>query len=317
MDFKPLKHQIIAQNDCKILNNDTFDILTWNIGYAGLDASMDFFYEGGSQSRQNKEKTCENMQKICNVIKNNDTVDFVLLQEVDIDSKRSYNINEFYEIKAAIPSFDSYFSINYKTFFVPVPIKNPTGKILSSLVFCSKHKVCELEYFAYPNIMKLPSRTFLYDRCFTVARYSLKNGKQLLIVNTHNSAFDSGEQRIEEIRFLKKIITAEYDAGNYIIAGGDWNQIPPSCSKHTNMAEYFNATKIPFDLFSSDWQWFASDMPTNRYLDKPYSAEHSSTTTIDFFLASPNVECLNIKVIDLQFANSDHNPVKAQFRLKL
>ncbi|MDR0755115.1 MAG: hypothetical protein LBF04_06985 [Prevotellaceae bacterium] len=317
MDFKPPKQQIIAQNDCKILTEDTFDILTWNIGYAGLDASMDFFYEGGSQSRQSREKTCENLQKICAVIKDNDTVDFVLLQEVDIDSKRSYNINEFREIKTAVLSFDSYFSINYKTFFVPVPIKNPTGKILSSLVFCTEHKVCKLESFAYPNTMKLPSRTFLYDRCFTVARYNLKNSKQLLIVNTHNSAFDSGEQRSEEIRFLKKIITAEYDMGNYIIVGGDWNQIPPSCIDDAKATQYFVATPIPSDLFSDEWQWFVGDIPTNRYLDKPYTAEHSLTTTVDFFLASPNVECINIKVIDLQFANSDHNPVKAQFRLKL
>jgi endonuclease/exonuclease/phosphatase family metal-dependent hydrolase len=317
MDFKPPKQQIIDKNDCETLISDTFNILTWNIGYAGLDASMDFFYEGGSQSRQSKDKTCENMQKICDIIKSNDTVDFILLQEVDIDSKRSYNINEFDKIKTSIPSFESYFSINYKTAFVPVPIKNPTGKILSSLVFCTKHKVCELKYFAYPNTMKLPLRAFLYDRCFTVARYGLKNGKQLLILNTHNSAFDSGEQRIEEIRFLKQFVTAEYNMGNYVIVGGDWNQIPPSCNDDTKTTEHFTVTKIPSNLFSNDWQWFAGNIPTNRYLDKPYIAGHSSTATIDFFLASPNIECVNINVIDLQFANSDHNPVKAQFRLIL
>jgi endonuclease/exonuclease/phosphatase family metal-dependent hydrolase len=317
MDFKPPKQQIIAQNACETLTVDTFNILTWNIGYAGLDASMDFFYEGGTQSMQSKEKTCENMQKICEFIKGNDSVDFILLQEVDIDSKRSYGINEFSEIKATVPSFDSYFDINYKTFFVPVPIKNPTGKILSSLVFCTKHKVCELKHFSYPNTVKLPVRTFLYDRCFTAARYNLKNGKQLLIVNTHNSAFDDGNQRIEEIHFLKQFINAEYEAGNYVIVGGDWNQTPPSCSDDTTAAGHFILTKIPYDLFPSGWQWFVGDIPTNRYLDKPYTAGRSSLATIDFFLASPNVKCMNIKVIDLQFANSDHNPVKAQFGLKL
>jgi endonuclease/exonuclease/phosphatase family metal-dependent hydrolase len=317
MDFKPPKQQIVAQNDCETLIGDTFNILTWNIGYAGLDASMDFFYEGGNRSRQSREKTYENLQKICDVIKSNDTVDFILLQEVDIDSKRSYSINEFHKIKTAVPSFDSYFSINYKAPFVPVPIKNPTGKILSSLVFCTKHKVCRLKYFAYPNTMKLPLRTFLYDRCFTVARYDLKNGKQLLIINTHNSAFDSGEQRIEEIRFLKRFVTAEYDVGNYIIVGGDWNQIPPSCSDDAKTTEHFTLTKIPSDMFSNDWQWFVGNIPTNRYLDKPYATEHSLTATIDFFLASPNIECVNISVIDLQFANSDHNPVKVRFRVKL
>ncbi|MDR2652151.1 MAG: hypothetical protein LBC68_07535 [Prevotellaceae bacterium] len=317
MDFKSPKEQIIAQNDCEILTNDTFNILTWNIGYAGLDASMDFFYEGGSQSQQSKDQTCENLQKICDFIKSNDTVNFILLQEVDIDSKRSYNINEFHKIKTALLSFDSYYSINYKVSFVPIPITNPTGKILSSLVFCTMHKVCELKHFAYPNTMKLPSRAFLYDRCFIAARYNLRNGKQLLIINTHNSAFDSGEQRIEEIRFLKQFVSAEYNKGNYVIVGGDWNQVPPSCNDDIKTAENFTVTKIPYDLFPSDWHWFVGDIPTNRYLNKPYTVENSSTATIDFFLASPNVECINVKVIDLQFANSDHNPVTAQFKLKL
>ncbi|MDR1347560.1 MAG: endonuclease/exonuclease/phosphatase family protein [Prevotellaceae bacterium] len=315
MDFKSPKELVIAQNDCDVLSDSVFNILTWNIGYAGLDASMDFFYEGGSRSQQSREKTCENLQKICDFIKSNDTVDFILLQEVDINSKRSYNINEFREIQTAIPSFYSYFSINYNTAFVPVPIKKPTGKILSSLVFCTKNEVCSLKHFAYPNTMKLPSRTFLYDRCFIAARYNLKNGKQLLVINTHNSAFDSGKQRLEELSFLKRFVTYEYNMGNYVIVGGDWNQVPPSCVEDVQAVKNFTAIKIPHDFFPDDWQWFAGNTPTNRYLDKPYTAGQSSTATIDFFLASPNVECANIKVVDLEFANSDHNPVIARFRL--
>jgi endonuclease/exonuclease/phosphatase family metal-dependent hydrolase len=316
MDFKSPEEQIIAQNDCVVLNDSLFDILTWNIGYAGLDASMDFFYEGGSRSRQSKEKTCENLQKICSFIKSNDTVDFILLQEVDIDSKRSYNINEFNEIKTAVPSFSSYFSINYNAAYVPLPLKNPTGKILSSLAFCTRNEVCSLKHFAYPNTMKLPLRTFMYDRCFIAARYNLKNGKQLLIINTHNSAFDNGKQRIEELSFLKQFVTDEYRRGNYIIAGGDWNQTPPSYTGDVQYTKHFAAFKIPHDFFPNDWQWFTGDIPTNRYLDKPYASGQSSTATIDFFLVSPNVECVNIKTVDLEFAHSDHNPVIARFRLK-
>jgi len=315
-EFKSPKEQILAQNDCEILSCDTFSILTWNIGYAGLDASMDFFYEGGKQSRQSEEQTIVNMQKICSFIKNNDTVDFVFLQEVDINSRRSYNINEFEQIQSSLPQFLSYFTINYNAAFVPLPLKNPTGKVLSSLVFCTKNQVCQLTHYAYPNTMTLPSRAFLYDRCFTAARYNLKNGKQLVIINTHNSAFDSGNQRIEEMNFLKQFVTREYNIGNYVIVGGDWNQTPPSCDINTKTTENFTAIKISSDFFASDWHWFAGHSPTNRYLDKPYTIEESSTTILDFFLASPNVECIDINVVDLQFANSDHNPVIARFGVK-
>ena len=316
IDYRPPKEQLIAENDCKVLTCDTFTILTWNIGYAGLDETMDFFYEGGTQVRQSKEQTAKNLYEICNFIKGNDSVDFILLQEVDINSKRTYNVNQFLEIEAAIPLFKSYFTINYNADFVPMPVSEPTGKVLSSLVFCTKHKFCTLMHYAYPNTMQLPSRAFLYDRCILVARYNLQNGKQLLIINTHNSAFDSGKQREEEMIFLRQFVTTEYELGNYVIVGGDWNQMPPESTDHAKTAGNFTTMKIPADFFPHGWRWFSGKIPTNRYLDKPYRIDENTTITLDFFLASPNVECMNIEVIDLQFANSDHNPIIAQFSIK-
>ena len=49
---------------------------------------------------------------------------------------------------------------------------------------------------------------------------------------------------------------------------------------------------------------------------KPYDQKTSPVTIIDFFLISPNVESLGIENINLKFEHSDHNPVKAKFRLK-
>ena len=42
------------------LDKDTFNLMTWNIGYAGLGAGMDFFYDGGTKVRPSKK----NGQKI-------------------------------------------------------------------------------------------------------------------------------------------------------------------------------------------------------------------------------------------------------------
>lgn len=38
--------------------------------------------------------------------------------------------------------------------------------------------------------------------------------------------------------------------------------------------------------------------------------------TVEFFLVSPNIEVSNVKCYDLEFKNSDHNPVQARFRLR-
>jgi len=67
----------------------------------------------------------------------------------------------------------------------------------------------------------------MLDRCFLVNRYPLKNGKELLIVNTHNSAYDNGTLKKQEMAFLKQWLLDENNKGNYIVVGGDWNQCPP------------------------------------------------------------------------------------------
>ena len=67
----------------------------------------------------------------------------------------------------------------------------------------------------------------MLDRCFLVNRYPLENGSELIIINTHNEAFDKGNIHKTQMAYLKEFILQEYNNNNYIIAGGDWNQTPP------------------------------------------------------------------------------------------
>jgi endonuclease/exonuclease/phosphatase (EEP) superfamily protein YafD len=152
-----------------------------------------------------------------------------------------------------------------------------------------------------------------------MCRYPLTNGKQLILINTHNSAYDSdGEQRQEEMLVLKNFITTEYEKGNYVIVGGDWNQIPPveSAKPYIDMAtDYFAPLRIPADFMPPSWKWISDGEPTNRFLDIPYVKGKTKETLLDFFLISPNVEAIQTKRIDKNYRHSDHNPVIAKFRL--
>src|SRR4030066_2423329 len=96
-DYKPEEKEIISQSDSPSLLNDslTFSFLTWNIGYAGLDKDMDFFKDGGTKVITPEDNCRENISAITDFLMNNDTVDFILLQEIDKDSKRSYHTDQF------------------------------------------------------------------------------------------------------------------------------------------------------------------------------------------------------------------------------
>jgi endonuclease/exonuclease/phosphatase family metal-dependent hydrolase len=158
----------------------------------------------------------------------------------------------------------------------------------------------------------------MLDRCFLVSRYRLDNGKNLLVINTHNSAYDDGTLRSRQMAYLKTFLIQEYEKGNYVIVGGDWNQCPPSFSPEfdRNLMDDENRMDIERDYLPK-WRWaYDRKVPTNRRLVAPYDKRTTLTTVIDFFLVSPNVEIKQVQGIHLEFEHSDHHPVKLEIKLK-
>jgi hypothetical protein len=140
-DYKPEeKIQLYSGNaPTPLPDSSVFNLLIWNIGYAGLDASMDFFYDGGEQIRPSEKGVRGNLQGIRSTLKPFNAYDFVLLQEVDIDSKRSYFTNQAKAIGDDFPGYFTFTGINYKVFFVPIPLSTPMGIVESGLLSLSKH----------------------------------------------------------------------------------------------------------------------------------------------------------------------------------
>jgi endonuclease/exonuclease/phosphatase family metal-dependent hydrolase len=318
-DYRPEKETVLTNMPkATALHLDTIEILTWNIGYAGLDSAMDFFYDGGSKTRTGKTSALQNLAAITSFIADN-TADFIFLQEVDRASTRSYKIDMLSEITAKKPSYLAFYGINYNVLFVPVPLVSPMGKVESGILTLSRYVPSQSVRHSYPMRQSFPKNLFLLDRCFVMCRYPLDNGKQLVLINTHNSAFDGdGEQRREEMLVLKDFITTEYEKGNYVIAGGDWNQIPPleNAKDYIDVStKYFTPLRIPDNFAPPQWKWISDGNPTNRFVDAPYVKGESKETLLDFFLISPNVETIRTERIDKNYRHSDHNPVAGVFVL--
>jgi endonuclease/exonuclease/phosphatase family metal-dependent hydrolase len=315
VDYKPVAGETLSSlPDAAALPSDTIGIITWNIGYAGLGDDMDFFYEGGTKTRASKARTFANLDSIKSFLRSR-SEDFILMQEIDLNSRRSYGIDELSEISDVLPAYVCFFGLNYNVAFVPLPLTNPTGRIESGIASFLRYAPCHSALYACPNLQPYPERIFLPDRRFMVLKFKLQNGKQLVIINTHNSAYDNdGKMRATENEFLKRFLIEEYENGNYVIAAGDWNQTPPDCDSHAS-TEYFKPVAIPHDLMPAGWQWISDGKPTNRFLDMPYIKNKTQETLLDFFLVSPNVRTVDAGRIDLEYRYSDHNPVAGKFIL--
>jgi len=297
-----------------------FTVLSWNIGYAGLGREMDYFYDGGTMVQPGKANLENYLKGIYSELKSMDTLDFIFLQEVDINSKRTYHQDQLKELKKALPQYCNIFALNYKVGYIPIPVLEPIGQVNAGLCTFSKHPPESNERHAYDAFFSWPKRLAFLKRCFLASSIEVCGGKQLIMVNLHNSAYDvTGELRGKELALLQVYLQREYEKGNFIVAGGDWNMNPRGFrpEKISSGDKSYSIQPAMDSTFMPGWQIVYDPLlPTNRNTDAPYKKGVTGTTVIDFFLVSPNVKVLNCYTIDKRFEDSDHNPVFAKFRLQ-
>jgi len=319
-DYSPEYKTVIAQEDnaSVIADSAELNLFSWNIGYCGLNKEMDFFYSGGTQVYPEKDVVFANVQGVKEQIKKVQPRDFMFFQEVDKSSLRSYFTNQLDTLTNMFANYYTTYAKNYDVAFVPLPFSNPMGSVNSGLVTIGKYTPISSVRYSYEGNFVWPKALFMLDRCFMVNRYKLSNGKQLLMINTHNSAYDTGGLRKAQMIQIREFVAKEYKQGNYIIVGGDWNQCAPGFKNDfdKDKMDLISKLDIEEDFMPMGWTWFYDNkQPTNRRNFSDYQQGETPTTVIDFFLLSPNIKGVEIQNISNGFTYSDHQPVKATVKL--
>lgn len=316
-DFTPPKKQQIVPIGTASHNPDSvFTLMTWNLGYCGQGAEADFFYDGGDQVIPDKEDYLRYREGIAASLEAATDVDVFLFQEIDSLAARSHRVNQVEYFREFLPDYLSAFAINYNVRFVPMPLHRPMGKVISGLATYSRLPATHFQRHAFDSQFSWPTRLFFLDRCFMSHRTPLKNGKNLVVINTHCSAYDtSGTMVADEIEAILDFAHVEYEKGNYVVIGGDWNQCPPNYTPKNKVGKYNEHILLPEQL-PEGWSWVADpSIPTNRKLTHPYS-DSSYTSVIDHFAVSPNLEVLRVSGVNQDFAYSDHQAVKITVQLR-
>ena len=294
----------------KLEEGASLRILSWNIGYAGLGKDEDFFMDGGKSARPSSNAVVNRyLNGICETIEAQNAA-LCLLQEVDSNSHRTFGIDE----RTALQRGSSVYALNYSCPFVPVPVP-PIGKVNSGLFTLSSFPLEKAERISLPCPFSWPMRTVNLKRCLLVSYLPIENSdRQLVLVNLHLEAYDEGEGKIAQTNQLRAFIESEYAKGNYVIAGGDFNQTFPGGLERypIRSAELWTPGVLDQDLLGEGWQ-YACDLetPSCRLLDRPYDPADPDTQyyVIDGFILSPNVTLESVQTVDEGFENSDHNPV--------
>jgi endonuclease/exonuclease/phosphatase family metal-dependent hydrolase len=287
-------------------------ILTWNIGYAGLGEDAEFITDGGNKIiSSSKKQVRQNVESIKTFLSGHPT-DIFLIQEMALPSNVNRFINIYEEIKGKLPYYWHSYSPKVALAFPPVSI-NVGSSILSRI------KPVSIERVELP-LEEKPILGVYQKHHLLVARYSISNlPNELVVVNVHLSAFDdNAETRRKQLKALDAIIRNEYEAGDYVICGGDWNLVLDNTEfPYTTEEKYlFWVFDLPGWFPPKGWKKAADPAsPTVRSLERPYVKDENYTTIIDGFVLSPNVKLIGVKTINRGFISSDHNPVQVRVRL--
>lgn len=311
-----------------ISTGDSLTVMTWNTGYAGLGEDAEFFMDGGtSVMSADKEQVEENLKGIQSQIQATNA-DVVLLQEVDQDAKRSYHIDGPQSYQEALPDYQSAYALNYKALYVPYPLSPTTiGKVNAGVLTLSKYNMSEAERQSLPVSFSWPVSAFNLKRCLLVSRIPVEGSdKELVLVNLHLEAYDDGEGKIAQTKQLKTLLETEATKGNYVIAGGDFNQAFSNLdnSAYPQISEdMWVPAQIDTSEFADSLQFLADNaVPSCRSLDRALTAVEDTSPEafqyymIDGFIVSTNLSVNNLETLNLGFQYSDHNPMVLNVTLK-
>jgi endonuclease/exonuclease/phosphatase family metal-dependent hydrolase len=324
-EYKPADTETIAvegEAGGELKIGKDFSIMSWNIGYGALGDNADFFMDGGKGVKTaDMDRVQSNM---AGVIEESTSLspDIIFYQETDKDSTRSEHINEYEMLQNTFQEYCSSYANNFKVAFLPYPVP-PIGKVDSGVATFSRYPVSGAERVQLPIPFSWPIRMANLKRCVLVSRIPLKDtDKELVLFNLHLEAYDSGEGKVAQTNMLAELIEAEAAKGNYVIAGGDFNQIFNTADgmKYAASPDKWQAGRIFINQFDGVWQFMMdNDVPSCRSLDQPYAGadkDNFQYYLIDGFIVSSNIRVKAFENRDLGFVVSDHNPAVMQLELR-
>lgn len=302
-------------------------VTAWNIGFAAYTDQFSFFMDGGKHSRAfSKDAVLENMDDITAELTGFDS-DFYLIQEVDTDSTRSYHVDESQILtdRLADGASRAYtFALNYDSPYLFYPFTKPHGKSKSGLMTFSDYSIESALRRRLP-VQTDAAKIMDLDRCYVVNRIPTDNGKELVLINFHLSAYTTDPTIAnQQLEVLYEDMSAEYAEGNYVICGGDFNKdLLGDSSVYFGISkkDYSWAKSFPFESVPEGFSLAAplderNPVPSSRNADSPWDPETNFQITLDGFMVSDNVQIVSSRVVDTQFRYSDHNPVQLDFRLE-
>ena len=209
-------------------NKDTLTVVTWNIRF-GIGRAKWFGDSCGELVLFDTDEIQDGLELLAAKITAMDA-DILLLQEVDIDSKRSAYIDQVqWLLDNTAMNYGVYASM-WEVQFVP---SDGLGRVNTGNAILSRWPLSEAER------IQLSLRGDQDDlvRAFYVRRNVLRAkvnypGSLFWAVDIHASAFSNDDTKQKQYVEFKDVLDELNAQGEHFVAGGDLNELPPGAVKN-------------------------------------------------------------------------------------
>jgi endonuclease/exonuclease/phosphatase family metal-dependent hydrolase len=220
-------YQANQQTATPPVGNDLL-VMTWNVRF-GIGKAWWFGDSCGDRVILSADEVLPNLEKIAEWI-NTIRPDIVLLQEVDIDAKRSAYIDQMqYLLDHTYLNYGVYAS-NWKAQYIP---SDGLGRMDEGNAILAPWPLDDATRFQLPlrNDLDDLTRYFYVRENVLQARVNIPGVDNLYAVCTHLAAFSTDDTKQRQMDEFVQRLQALDQAGKFFVAGGDLNLLPPNATK--------------------------------------------------------------------------------------
>jgi endonuclease/exonuclease/phosphatase family metal-dependent hydrolase len=290
----------------KLSNKDTLRVMTYNIGYlSGMTNNKAVDRPEGFINK--------NLQKSVQLFKSINP-DIVGFQEIDFESSRTFNINQYLALLELDIFNSGAMAVNWDKKYVPFPywpFRHHFGNMYSGQAVLSKFKILENDRIVLPQPESNPFyyNDFYLDRLAQISWLEVSNIK-LLLINVHFEAWD-GPTREKQAAIVLELYR-KYANDFPVILMGDFNCTPPfaqNAFEENTIRSILNEKGLEICLNESNYKAHPNDYFT-------FNSENPSSKIDYIFYNSKFFHCLESHVVHEANDISDHLPVMATLIFK-
>jgi endonuclease/exonuclease/phosphatase family metal-dependent hydrolase len=274
-------------------------VMTWNVKFGG--ARIDFFFDcHGDRVLMTEDEVLKNMEGLVAQIVVAQP-DVVLLQEVDVGSKRSAYVDMVQHLLDHTHLNHGAYASQWRGDFVP---SDGVGRVDSGNAILSRWPLQDGTRIALPLVGEYDGlkKYFYLKRNILRVRAVVPERDDLFIMNVHTEAYAQDGTKKQHIDRFKDELDRLVAEGHVVIAGGDLNAIPPGS---VQTGDYIDAVCVSEDFIADDYteqiDWLAS-----LYADytpaiplEAYQADNSA-----YFTHSTHIDTFWNRKLDYIFTNA-------------